>query len=59
MNLTNEASCPIMLRLHVIVVGGTFLFSKISKNVHGILCRIDRTWALGMEEFVAKNSMVH
>lgn len=31
MNLTNEASCPIVLRLYVIVVGGTFLFSKFLK----------------------------
>ncbi len=31
MNLTNEASCPIMLRRYVIVVGGTFLFSKFLK----------------------------
>jgi hypothetical protein len=31
MNLTNEASCPIMFRLYVIVVGGTFLFGKFLK----------------------------
>jgi hypothetical protein len=31
MNLTNGASCPIMLRLYVIVVGEIFLFSKFLK----------------------------